>query len=378
MALFFSSTTAISQVGYFKYKIHQSNTPIRSLILSNFISFMVGLSLGCVCVIVLSWGNFLKGDQMEVLVHVTSAPPDRAFFSQIKSVKFQNGWKKDYSLNEIPGCPDRPLHLLILVLSAPNLSKRRNAIRQTWMHAYKSRNVLATTRFLVGLLNLSEERLSLLKKEQDDNGDLLLLEDLNDSYKNLSAKVLLGLKWTLEENKKFDYVIKTDDDSFVRIEGISDALRQMGCHEDIYWGYFIGNAWPRDRGKWKEHEWLMCPHYLPYAVGGGYVLSQKVVKMMMKFSDRLVLYHNEDTTVSSWLTPYRLLRKHDVRFNVESQSHGCNNKYLITHKEMVKSLYSKYSNLVKNGALCLQEKTVRRAYIYNWTATPPNCCKRVN
>ena len=405
-----------------QHKKCKQSRPPRKLLFGYFVPFLAGLSLGYMLVLMLCLGNWwVEGDEMKALkpvaliprvydraremfpqkpyedlyeaenkthsrhsifMEVATAPcmNDRGMFPQ-KPFDDLNGENKTHSRHSIPlmsVCPDRSLQLLILVLSAPGSFNRRMAIRSTWMHTKMLRKVFATTtRFLVGLLNCPKEELSSLKEEQNVYSDMLLLEDLKDSYHNLSAKVLLGLQWSQAENLNFDYLIKTDDDSYVRIKAISDALRQMKCPQMLYWGYFMGYAFPEATGKWKEGNWFKCPHYFPYAMGGGYVLSQNVVKMVTKFSKRLVLYSNEDTTMSSWLTPYRLLRKHDIRFNVESVSHGCNNRYLITHKERVKSFYVKYLSLMKNGTLCSRETEIRPAYIYNWTSSPLDCCKRI-
>ena len=272
-------------------------------------------------------------------------------------------------------CPNRPLHLVILVLSAPSASLRRTAIRGTWVHDYRNRVVQVTTKFLIGSLELEAQKMSGISQEQEMFGDVLLLKDLKDSYANLSRKVLLGMRWT-DENLNFDFLVKVDDDSYVRVEKLAEYLREIDCDQRLYWGYFMGHAFPEPTGKWAEHNWFICPHYLPYAMGGGYVLSRRIVRTLMKVSNRLTLYNNEDVTVGSWLAPYQLHRKHDVRFNVESVSHGCNNGYFISHKERVRTFYTKYTNLMKDGTLCDEEKETHPAYVYNWTSSPLDCCQR--
>ena len=293
---------------------------------------------------------------------------------RIKPLQHHNNSIQVMSL--YPWCTDQLLHLVILVLSAPTSSLRRAAIRGTWLHDYKRRIVTATTKFLIGTSELDDATLQALNSEQKQFKDLLLFTDLKDSYWNLSAKVLLGIQWA-DHTLTFDYLVKVDDDSYVRIEGIANALKDMRCPKTLYWGYFMGHAFPELAGKWAEHRWFQCPHYLPYAMGGGYVLSRQTVRLLMMFPHRLTLYANEDVTVASWLAPFQLTRKHDIRFDVESLSHGCNNGYLITHKMKVRSFYTKYTNLVKNGTLCSQEQEIRPAYIYNWTSSPLNCCERI-
>ena len=353
---------------------NQQNTEalLSSRILVDYVvPFLLGLFLGGLLVFIFCWGNqWEESDRVEVFIQVAPAPPNGGKAGSKKAT----GSHKRISI--VSGCPDRPLQLLVFVLSAPSANLRRMAIRGTWMHNFRSRHVLCTTKFLVGLFNLSEGTIASLQREQSLYQDLLLLEDLKDSYANLSAKVLLGFEWSQVNKVDFDYLVKTDDDSFMRIEALSEALRQMDCPRRLYWGYFMGHAFPEATGKWMERNWFKCPHYMPYAMGGGYVLSRTLIELLMKFTHRLTLYNNEDVTVGSWLAPYRLERKHDLRFNVESLSHGCNNGYLITHKERVRSFYDKHMSLMKNRTLCSVEKEVRPAYVYNWTASPLDCCVR--
>lgn len=376
---------------------HRHSNPLTAYLFP----FALGLVLGGILMFLAyleCWVALWACQEREVQVLVQVAPAAPRFYipheTQVQQVEREEGEEREEGQQSQSGisrytkpepriipvvpdsCPDRPLHLAILVLSAPSASLRRTAIRGTWVHDYRNRFVKVTTKFLVGTLELESQKLSSIKKEEEMFGDILILKDLKDSYANLSAKVLLGLKWA-NENLEFDYLVKVDDDSYVRVEGISDSLRKLNCDQRLYWGYFMGHAYPEPKGKWAEHKWFICPHYLPYAMGGGYVLSRQTVRLLMLVSDRLILYNNEDVTVGSWLAPYRLNRKHDIRFNVESLSHGCNNGYLISHKERVRTFYMKYTNLIRNGTLCGEEKETHPAYIYNWTGSPMNCCERI-
>ena len=274
------------------------------------------------------------------------------------------------------GCPDPPLRLVVLILSSPRGVMRRNAIRGTWLHNYNGKMIKVTSKFLVGTKHLSQARMGNLTMESGMFRDILFLPELKDSYSNLSSKVLMGLQWA-HKNVDYHFLIKADDDSYVRLERLATVLQKLDCDEKLYWGYFMGYAFPEATGKWTEKKWFMCPHYLPYAMGGGYVLSRRVVAMLMYYPKRLRYYSNEDVTVGSWLAPFKLHRKHDLRFDVESLSRGCNNNNIISHKERVITFYAKHGSLLKNKTLCLEEREVRPGYVYNWTATPLNCCERI-
>lgn len=273
-------------------------------------------------------------------------------------------------------CEDRLLHVVILVLTSPRGALRRNAIRGSWLHSFDTKKIKVTSKFLVGTLGLEQSKGHDLQLESKQFNDMLLFSDLKDSYHNLSRKVLFGLNWAEQELGYFDFLIKADDDSFIQIEKVAENFKELGCPDSLYWGYFMGHAYPEPTGKWAEKNWFSCPHYLPYAMGGGYVLSKRIVDIIVRLSDRLLLYSNEDVTVGSWLAPFNLLRRHDMRFNVESMTHGCNNKYLITHKDTARNMYQKFKNLKANGTLCSPEKEIRPGYNYDWSVSPLDCCNR--
>lgn len=65
-----------------------------------------------------------------------------------------------------------------------------------------------TVKFVIGTLSLPQNLLLDLEREQEENDDLLLLDDLKDSYSSLPAKVVRGLRWA-SENLNFDYLMKT-------------------------------------------------------------------------------------------------------------------------------------------------------------------------
>ena len=41
----------------------------------------------------------------------------------------------------------------------------------------------------------------------------------------------------------------------------------------LYWGFFRGDAHVKHVGPWAEPKWYLSETYLPYAHGGGYILS---------------------------------------------------------------------------------------------------------
>lgn len=217
--------------------------------------------------------------------------------------------------------------LIVLILSAPDNFAKRNTIRETWLKLEHRARVHVKFKhfFVIGGLGLSVAGNKAVNNEQLKYNDVLILP-LHDSYKNLTQKVLKSFEWLQGHYELFDvdfkYVLKCDDDSFVRIDNLMQELAQIELiylktdfedlklmkgdtspflrvnwqvndfkptDEDLslYWGYFNGNAKVKSSGKWKESSWMLCDNYLPYALGGGYVLSRKLVGFLAQNADYL-------------------------------------------------------------------------------------------
>uniref|UniRef100_A0A1X7VKE1 Hexosyltransferase n=2 Tax=Amphimedon queenslandica TaxID=400682 RepID=A0A1X7VKE1_AMPQE len=294
--------------------------------------------------------------------------------------------KQDLSLSRLPATSadnketvcNTPLKLTFIILSSPfgTGAPRRAAIRRTWLNLYNGlTGVKIVAKFVIGIRGLAKENLAVMMDESSTYKDMLLFDNFQDIYDNLSLKVLYSFIWAHGDHD-FDYLIKVDDDSFVQLDRFVTALKNMNCPKLLYWGYFNGRGFPNYAGKWAEKQWTLCPHFLPYAMGGGYVLSWKLIDLITSINDSLAVYKNEDVTVGAWLAPFRVHRVHDIRFNTEGHSHGCNNNYIITHKEKAVTFIQKLKSVSTNRTLCQVEREVKPAYLYNWQVPPPLCCKR--
>lgn len=135
----------------------------------------------------------------------------------------------------------------VLILSSPDNISKRDTIRATWAklagnifiqngeklykwnHTWVGddvRNDFIKFYFAIGTGGLNIDKLSKLKNENHLNNDLLLL-DFEDSYKKLASKVILSMTWFHANLKGLKYVVKCDDDSFVRIDLI---VRDLEYH----------------------------------------------------------------------------------------------------------------------------------------------------
>ncbi|XP_070168759.1 beta-1,3-galactosyltransferase 6-like isoform X1 [Polyergus mexicanus] len=268
--------------------------------------------------------------------------------------------------------------LIILILSSPDNLERRDTIRKTWL-TDRNHDAMMRHFFVVGTQDILPEQRNTLQSEKEKFDDLLLLPKLQDSYSILTKKVLYAFKG-IYERYNFDFLLKCNDDSYILVHTILkelDRWQNKGTRRELYWGFFNGRALVKRNGPWKETDWILCDYYLPYALGGGYVLSYNLVKFIASNADILKLQNSEDISVGLWLAPLvNIERKHDVRFDTEYRSRGCSNQYIITHKQTIQSMRNMHEYYQTSGVLCSKEVRNRMSYQYNWTAPPSQCCNR--
>lgn len=275
--------------------------------------------------------------------------------------------------NELPLFLDPPVKLLVLVTSSPSNSGLRGTIRQTWLSEAKN-NKNVKYFFVIGDRNLNSKQTYDLAEEKSQNNDLMVLP-VFDSYATLTNKILKSYEYSLK-NYRFDYLLKCDDDTFVDLKRMLEEL-EASSEPHLYWGFFDGRAPVQTKGKWADPNYRLCDLYVPYALGGGYVLGRAVVDFLASNTHILQLYNSEDVSVGTWLAGTIVRRKHDPRFDTEWKSRGCSNKFLVTHKQTQADMKVKWKRLSTSGSLCNTEETkVRLSYVYDWSKPPSECCVR--
>ena len=266
-------------------------------------------------------------------------------------------------------------YLFVMILSSVDGKQRRDAIRHTWMSDYQSLYPKVIAKFSIGTKSLHNNEILKLQKENEEYQDLLILPDLQESYYNLTMKVLHSF---IEADRLFDfkYLFKGDDDTYIILSTVLKELSERTSKMSLYWGFFDGRSKPKKGGKWKETSGFVCDYYVPYALGGGYVLSTDLIQRIIVNNNGLQFYLSEDVSVALWLSGFKAERRHDGRFNTEFVSRGCRNSYIVSHKQTTEDMYSKYNNLKQYGYQCEKEFQTRPSYEYNWDVIPSQCCKR--
>jgi len=322
------------------------------------------LQIGFLCIICFTLGTYYSNLNGANNCVIAKMDPSHTAYSDLKD-GFSGALKSQSTF------------LVIVIISHPKNLERRNVIRQTWLNI-KDRSIRKDVLplFVVGNENLSELVTKNLEEETSSNKDVLVLP-IQETYTSLTQKVLASLV-QVERNVKFSFLLKVDDDSFVNLPVMVDELRNSNYNKGLYWGFFDGRAPVQRTGKWAEGDYVLCDRYIPYALGGGYVLSHDLVSYISTNSELLKLFNSEDVSVGTWLAPLKNIhRVHDVRFDTEFKSRGCNNKHIVSHKQSVEDLKSKQYMLTSStNRICESESRVRNSYEYNWNVAPSSCCSR--
>ncbi len=331
--------------------------------------------------------------------------------------------------------PKKECFLVILILSAPDNIERRNAIRESWLNlrphhnstnrqrifiptydrsgwliqesieeqvnsleVYKSwlktrqftdqsKTVKVIHKFVIGTAELTRTRQQQIRGESKTYNDLLLFDNFQDSYKNLTKKLLVSLQ-SISESHSFHYLLKCDDDTYVRLDMLlvylldyNDQIKSIDFRPNpqpqLYWGYFNGRAHIKTHGQWKETHFNLCSKYLPYALGGGYVISERLVQYVHSNADILSSYMSEDISVGIWFSSMRnVYRKHDCRFDTAYMARVCKDYHIVLHKRSAEDMRRIYQD---TSSACNYDRNVDDLarpveYFYNWKAAPMQCC----
>lgn len=200
---------------------------------------------------------------------------------------------------------DVEVFLLIFVHSAPSHWDRRDAIRRTW--GCEDNDVGGTLRviFLLGEVSDALDQAD-IEKESRRHGDVVQGNFL-DSYKNLTYKHVMGLKWVAHFCRRAKYVLKTDDDTFVDIFVVVDFLEhRFGASppRNLMACFVNRNAYVKrsHRSKWFVPVRDYGPdYYPPYCAGWSIVMSADVVYDLYIESANFTYFWIDDVAISGIL-----------------------------------------------------------------------------
>ncbi|KAM3400366.1 hypothetical protein ACQJBY_005314 [Aegilops geniculata] len=156
------------------------------------------------------------------------------------------------------------------------------------------------------------------------------------------------------------YIMKTDDDAFVRIDEVISSLKKANPHGLLYGLMSFQSSPHRD----KDSKWFISPKewpvetYPPWAHGPGYIISRDVAKFVVQGHQErtLQLFRLEDVAMGIWIQQYKASGQqvnyaNDERFYNE----GCDSDYVLAHYQSPRLMMCLWEKLQKESqAVCCE------------------------
>lgn len=190
------------------------------------------------------------------------------------------------------------LALVILVTTAVNHFAHRKAIRETWGSYARSRPDVRLA-FVIGQPADAAVQSAILR-ESLQFADIVQ-EDFVDTYKNLSLKTMMLLKWAHTFCPGARFVMKSDDDMFINVPNLLNYIRSLRSDKRQLFGRLVKGARPLRSKSSKyyapvsEYKDAIYPDYLS---GTAYVMSADVAPKLFVTSKSTPIFFLEDVYIT--------------------------------------------------------------------------------
>lgn len=291
-------------------------------------------------------GSYIGGDVDLQAIIATSLPssPPKTVNEQI----FEN-----WQLWKAPELRNQPLSLFIGVLSSSNHFPERMAIRSTWFQDKRIQSGDVVARFFVAMHPDKDVNLQ-MKKEAEYYGDVVILPFMDD-YDLVVLKTVAICEYGVR-NVRTNFIMKCDDDTFVRVDAVLDELKAVGQAESLYMGNLHKYHRPLRTGKWAVtfEEWP-DEVYPTYADGPGYIISRNIARFIIMRSRKrtLELFKMEDVSMGLWVQQYQEAHGNVLYVNIwKFFQAGCEEGYILAHYQTPRHMICMHKKLLKGDLHC--------------------------
>lgn len=202
------------------------------------------------------------------------------------------------SINDICKTEDfGNITIIFIITTVHSHFTQRTSLRSTWLKHSKNNTSNVRYFFLLGETFNTTLR-EIVRRENMIYRDIVEAQ-FRDSYKNLTVKTIMGLKFAISYCKHAQYVMKTDDDVFINIKMILKILQ----HDSVPKDTVFGNC---KRGKPKRNplsKWYTSVRGFPHSTypnrcaGPLYGLSMDVARHIIAVSSSVPFFHLEDVYI---------------------------------------------------------------------------------
>lgn len=228
---------------------------------------------------------------------------------QMRQNRPKNPHPFHYVINPTSVCSG-DIFLLVYVHSAPRHFKQRMAIRETWGNAGNFPDIVIKVIFLCGIIPTDEgpSIQEALLLEADTYGDIVQ-EDFVDSYRNLTYKGIMGLKWVASHCRHAEFLLKSDDDIFINIFSLVTHLQRISLQRGKpIRELLLCLVWYRmkvirdPRSKWYLSPTEFRADVFPtYCSGSAFIMTPDVASAMFNASFQVPFFWVDDFYVTGLL-----------------------------------------------------------------------------
>lgn len=254
-------------------------------------------------------------------------------------------------LLKAPPLPKKRIFLLVGVFSTGNNFKRRMTLRRTWMQYESVRSGEVAVRFFTGLHKNEQVNMELWKEAQM-YGDIQFMPFV-DYYTLITLKTVAICTFG-SKIMPSKYIMKTDDDAFVRIDEVISSLKKSDPHGLLYGLISFQSSPHRD----KDSKWFISPKewpnemYPPWAHGPGYIISRDIAKFVVRGHQErtLQLFKLEDVAMGIWIQQYKD-SGHTVNYASDERfyNEGCDTDYVLAHYQSPRLMMCLWEKLQKES-----------------------------
>ncbi|XP_043704594.1 hydroxyproline O-galactosyltransferase GALT6-like [Telopea speciosissima] len=287
-------------------------------------------------------GLSLNGDIDIRSIFAASMPTSHPSFDPKRLLEMSSKW-------QAPPLPEGPVEFFIGILSAGNHFAERMAVRKSWMQSKLIRSSKVVARFFVAL-NGRREINAELKKEAEFFGDIVIVPFM-DSYDLVVLKTVAICEYGVR-TVSANYIMKCDDDTFVRIDAVVKQAKKIPSNRSLYVGNINYYHKPLREGKWAVtyEEWPE-EDYPPYANGPGYIVSSDIAHFVVsEFESRkLRLFKMEDVSMGMWVEQFNSSRPVEYIHSFGFCQFGCIDEYLTAHYQSPRQMICLWDKLQQQG-----------------------------
>lgn len=201
-----------------------------------------------------------------------------------------------------------------------NYKARRAALRATWFPDSQEgldrllRDTNMLMRFIIGRTSNDTKEAELMTESKEHGGFLRL--DLEEQYNSLTNKTVAFLQ-SVTSIYEPQYIVKADDDVYLRVDRIPYAVKQWSTFQSDYIGCMkTGRIMTSPEWRWYEpqHAVLGGGEYFTHAWGSIYVLSgNAALRVAQMPAGSMRFFANEDVTLGSWMLAFNVHHFDDRR-----------------------------------------------------------------